>query len=81
MKKFLSETSKKILKEIESLIPDKPGCITIYAGTNDITNNINSLNSVRKIVKNHVKKSSSIRNLSFPVYYSRMLKTLKSARY
>ena len=80
MKKFLSATSKKILKEIESLIPDKPGCITIYAGTNDITNNINSLNSVRKIV-NHVKKSSSIRNLSFPVYYSRMLKTLKSARY
>ena len=54
MKKFLSATSKKILKEIESLIPDKPGCITIYARTNDITNNINSLNSVRKIV-NHVK--------------------------
>ena len=36
---------------------DKPDCIIIHIGTNDITNGINSLNSVKEIVKN-VKKCS-----------------------
>ena len=57
VKNFPSGTSEKLLEEIENLAADKPDCIIIYAGTNDITNGINSLISVKKIVKN-VKKSS-----------------------
>ena len=42
-------TTEKVLEEIEDLVADKPDCVIIHAGTN-ITN-INSLNSVKKIVK------------------------------
>ena len=44
------------MEGIEDLVADKPDCVIIHAGTNDITNGINSLNSVNKIVKD-VKKS------------------------
>ena len=55
VKNFPSRTSRKVLEEMENL--DKPDCIIIHIGTNDITNGINSLNSVKEIVKN-VKKCS-----------------------
>ena len=41
---------------MKNVFADKPDCIIIYAGKNDITNGINSLNSVKKIVKNVKKK-------------------------
>ena len=47
-----------------NLLADKPDCIIIHAGRNDITNGINSLNSVKKIVEN-VKKSSPNTKLVF----------------
>ena len=56
VKNFPSGTPEKILGQIEDLVADKPDCIIIHAGMNDITNGINSLNSVKKIVKD-VKKS------------------------
>ena len=57
-------TTEKVLEEIEDLVADKPDCIIIHAGTNDITNGINSLNSVKKIVKD-VKKSFPNKKLFF----------------
>ena len=57
-------TTKKVLEEIEDLVADTPDCIIIHAGTNDITNGMNSLNSVKKIVKD-VKKSSPNTKLVF----------------
>ena len=47
-------------KEIEDLVADKPDCIFIHAGTNDITNGINSLNSVKKSSPNTKLVFSSI---------------------
>ena len=47
-KNFTGGTSENVLKETENLIGDKPDCIIIHAGTNDITNDINSSNSVKK---------------------------------
>ena len=41
-------TSETILKELDTLAASKPDCIIIHAGTNDLTNGINSLNSVKK---------------------------------
>ena len=42
---------------VETLVAEKPDCIIIHAGTNDIMNGINSLNSVKEIVKK-VKQTS-----------------------
>ena len=50
-------TSEIILDEVDTLVADKPDCIIVHAGTNDITKGINSLNSVKKIVKK-VKQTS-----------------------
>ena len=48
---FPGGTTETILEEVETLVTEKPDCIIIHAGTNDITNGINSINSVEKIVK------------------------------
>ena len=58
VKNFPSGTSEQLSEEIENLAADKPDCIIIYAGTNDITNGINSLISVKKIVKKCKEKFS-----------------------
>ena len=64
VKHFSDGTSKKVLEEMENLVADKPDCIINHAGTNDITNCINSLNSAKKLIKN-VKKSSPNTKLVF----------------
>ena len=46
---FPGGTSETILDKVETLVAEKPDCIIIHAGTNDIMNGINSLNSVKKI--------------------------------
>ena len=43
---------------MENLVADKLVCVIIHAGANDITNAINFLNSVKKMVKT-VKKNFS----------------------
>ena len=54
---FPGGTSETILDVVDTLVTDKPDCIIVHAGTNDITKGINSLNSVKKIVKK-VKQTS-----------------------
>lgn len=65
---FPGSTSETILKEIDTLVADKPNFIIIYAGTNDITNCINSLNPVKKILKK-VKLTSPNTKSSFRYCY------------
>ena len=55
---FPGGTSETILEELDTLVASKPDCIIIHAGTNDLNNGINSLNSVKKIVKK-VKQASA----------------------
>ena len=47
---------------MENLVANKSDCITVHGGTNDMTNDINSLNSVKKIIK---QKNSSNMKLVF----------------
>ena len=54
---FPGSTTETILDKVEKLVAEKPDCIIIHAGTNDIINGINSLNSVKKFVKK-VKQTS-----------------------
>ena len=48
---FPGGTTETILDKVETLVAEKPDCIIIHAGTNDIMNGINSLNSVKKFLK------------------------------
>ena len=50
-KKFPRAMSEKILEVIDEVIKEKPDYIIIHAGSNDLTNNINLLNSAKKLVK------------------------------
>ena len=54
---FLGGASETILDEVDTFVAGKPDCIIVHVGTNDITKGINSLNSVKKIVKK-VKQTS-----------------------
>ena len=51
VKKFPGATSEKILKEMDEIIKEKPDSVTIHTGNNDMTNNINLLNSAKKLAK------------------------------
>ena len=51
VKNFSGGTGKKIVEELDALVADKPDCLIVHAGTNDITNGINSLNCAKKIIK------------------------------
>ena len=48
---FPGGTTETILDKVETLVAEKPDCIIIHAGTNDIVNGINSLNSVKTFLK------------------------------
>ena len=48
---FSDSTSEKIIQNVDDVVKNKPGDIVIHVGTNDITNGINLLNIVKKIVK------------------------------
>ena len=48
---FSGGTGEKIVEELDALVADKPDCLIVHAGTNDITNGINSLNCAKKIIK------------------------------
>ena len=51
IKNFPGGTTEIIVDKVEISVAEKPDCIFIHAGTNEIMNGINSLNSVKKIVK------------------------------
>ena len=57
-------TSEDILDKIDDLLKVKPDCLLVHVGTNDLTNNVNLLNSVKKMVKK-VKNSSPNTKLVF----------------
>ena len=48
---FLGGTCEKVMENLDGLMKNKPDNILMHVGTNDITNGVNLLNSVKKIVK------------------------------
>ena len=61
---FPGATSSDIVNKIDEVLKGKPESLIIHIGTNDLTNNINLLANVKKIV-NKVKKTSPDTVLSF----------------
>ena len=53
-----------ILDKVDDLLKVKPDCLLIHVGTNDLTNNVNLRNSVKKMVKK-MKNSSPKTKLVF----------------
>ena len=56
VKNFSGGTGEKIVEELDALVADKADCLIVHAGTNDITNGINSLNCAKKIIKKVLNK-------------------------
>ena len=64
VKNYPGGTSEKILDNIDEIVKNKPDCLIIHAGTNDLTYGINLLNQAKKIVK-QVKKVSQNTKIVF----------------
>ena len=64
VKNYPGGTSETILDNIDDIVKNKPDCLIIHAGTNDLTNGINLLNQAKKIVK-QVKKVSQNTKIVF----------------
>ena len=54
---FPGATSSDIVEKIEDVLDQKPESLIVHVGTNDLTNEINLLNNVKKIVNKTKKKS------------------------
>ena len=61
---FPGGTSVTILENIDQLVKNKPDCLIVHAGTNDLANGTKLLNQAQKIVK-QVKKVSQNTNIVF----------------
>ena len=73
-------TSNIIEEELEATVKEnsKINTLIVHAGTNDLTNNINTLRSVKKYAKRQ-KRSLRIRRLSFRVlYFEKIGETLRN---
>ena len=64
VKSYPSGTSVKILNNIDDIVKNKPDCLIIHAGTNDLTYGINLLNQAKKVVM-QVKKVSQNTKIVF----------------
>ena len=51
-----------IVDKIDVILDDKPNSIILHVGTNDLTNDVNLLNNVKKIVNKTKKKSPNTKS-------------------
>ena len=58
---FLGGTSEKITDQLDDLIKGKPDDLIVHVGTNDIANNVNLLNNVKRFFRK-VSKDSPLHN-------------------
>ena len=61
---FPGATSADVLTKIDDVLNKKPALLIVHVGTNDVTNDINLLSNVKKIV-NKTKKTSPNTVLTF----------------
>ena len=61
---FPGGTSEKITDQLDDLIKGKPDDLIVHVETNDIANNINLLNNVKKVLRK-VSKDSPSAQLAF----------------
>ena len=54
---FSGATSTNIVEKIDHILEDHPKSLVVHVGTNDLTNDVNLLNNVKKIVNKTKKKS------------------------
>ena len=59
---FSGATSVDIVDKMDVILDDKPKSIIVHVGTNDLTNDVNLLNNVKKIVNKTNKKSANTKS-------------------
>ena len=69
-----------VLDETDILVGQKPDCIMVYGGTNNITKGIRTLNTVKKI-ESKVKILYLIQDWPFPAKYCKKTKSTSQKRY
>ena len=57
---YLGATSNEIVKEFDDILEDQPQSLIVHIGANDLTNDVNHLNNVKKIVNKSKKKNVKI---------------------
>ena len=61
---FPGATSSDIVEKLDEILEHQPKSLVVHVGTNDLTNDVNLLNNVKKIV-NKTKKKSPTTVISF----------------
>ena len=61
---FPGVTSTDVVNKVDDILVDKPQSLIVHVGTNDLTNDVNLLNNVKKIVS-RIKKKSPNTAISF----------------
>ena len=54
---FPGATSKEIVRKIDDVLNQKPESLIVHVGPNDLTNGINLLNNIKKIVTKTKQKN------------------------
>ena len=65
---FPGATSSDVLTKIDDVLNKKPASLIVHVGTNDLTNDINLLSNVKKIV-NKTNKTSPNTVVTFSVSF------------
>ena len=61
---FPGATSTDVVNKVDDILVDKPQSLIVHVDTNDLTNDVNLLNNVKKIVS-RIKKKSPNTAISF----------------
>ena len=71
-------TTEDMLDYIKLIARRKPDTLIIHTGTNDLTNGVNAMKKVRKLVKvvREIDESEKVK-IVFPVLFTGKIKTLK----
>ena len=69
VRNFPGATSEDILAEVEDALKTHPDTLIVHAGTNDLTKNINTLRSVKKLCEKAKRISSDTKILFSNIIY------------
>ena len=58
---LINQEQRLLLEELDNLIKYQPESVIIHAGTNDLTNRINMLNTAKKIIKELATKLPKVK--------------------
>ena len=80
MLNFPGATSSDVLMKIDDVLNKKPASLIVHVGTNDLTNDINLLSNVKKIVNKTNKTSTNTALIFSSIIFRKDKKNLEKTR-